>query len=78
MSVETIIKKLAGGMLIKVRHYHTQKASINFKTGTQRFSRVDHYEFIQESEDGKQVRSAISKRVYSALLAFEIDPKFPC
>ena len=76
MSVVTIIKKLSGGMLIKVRHYQTQKASINFKTGSQRFSRIDHYEFIQESEDGKQVKSAISKRVYSALLAFEIDPKF--
>lgn len=76
MSQETIIKKLAGGMIIKVSHRQTQKASINFKTGTQRFSRVDHYEFIQESEDGKQVKSAISKRVYSALLAFEIDPKF--
>lgn len=76
MSVETIIKKLQGGMIIKVGHYQSQKASINFKTGSQRFSRVDHYEFIQESEDGKQVKSAISKRVYSALLAFEIDPKF--
>lgn len=76
MSQETIIKKLAGGMIIKVGHYQSQKASINFKTGAQRLSRVDHYEFIQESEDGKQVKSAISKRVYSALRAFEVDPKF--
>lgn len=76
MSVETIIKKLAGGMIIKVGHYREKKVSLNLVNGNSRVSHVDHYEFIQESEDGKQVRSAISKRVYSALLAFEIDPKF--
>lgn len=71
MSVETIINKLAGGMVIKVSHQQSLKENVRFKTESQRFSRVDIYEFIQESADGRQVKSVIPERLYLALLDFE-------
>ena len=75
MSQETIIKKLSDGMIVKIKHYQEVKKKMNFETGSSSTKRIDHYQFITES-NGKQKTTNISKRVYSALLAFEIDPKF--
>ena len=75
MSEEMIIKKLSDGATVKIGHRQSKKVSTNFKTGSSRTSRIDHYEFITESNGNRKV-TAISKRLYVALRAFEIDPKF--
>lgn len=75
MSKETIINKLSDGMIVKVAHFREKKVSMNFKTGNSRTSYIDHYQFITES-NGEQKKTSIPKRLYLALLAFEIDPKF--
>lgn len=75
MSQETIINKLSDGMLVKIGHFREKRVSMNFKTGNSRTSHVDHYEFITES-NGQQKKTKIPKRLYVALRAFEIDPKF--
>ena len=75
MSEETIIKKLSDGATVKISHYQEKKVSLNLVTGNSRTSRIDHYEFITES-NGKQKKTKIPKRLYVALRAFEIDPRF--
>lgn len=75
MSGEMIIKKLSDETTVKIGHFQEKKVSVNFQTGNSRTSRIDHYEFIKE-QDGKQKKTKISKRLYVALRAFEIDPKF--
>lgn len=75
MSQETIIKKLSDGATVKISHHQGQKVSVNLVNGNSRTTRTNHYEFITESS-GKQKKTKIPKRLYLALLAFEIDPKF--
>jgi len=75
MSEETIINKLSDGMIVKIKHYQSVQKKVNFETGSNSTKRTDHYQFITES-NGRQQRTAISKRLYVALRAFEIDPKF--
>lgn len=75
MSQETIINKLSDGMLVKIKHYQSVQKKVNFETGNSSTKRTDHYQFITES-NGKQRTKNISKRLYVALRAFEIDPKF--
>ena len=75
MSEEMIIKKLSDGAIVKIGHYREKKTSVNIKTGNSRTSHIDHYQFITES-NGNRKTTAIPKRLYVALRAFEIDPKF--
>lgn len=75
MSQETIINKLSDGMIIKISRFREKKVSVNFETGNSRTSHIDRYQFITES-NGEQKKTNIPKRLYLALLAFEIDPKF--
>lgn len=75
MSEETIINKLSDGMIVKISHHQGQKVSVNLVNGNSRTTRTNHYEFITES-NGKQKTTNIPKRLYVALRAFEIDPKF--
>lgn len=75
MSVETIINKLSDGMIVKIKHYQEVKKKVNFETGSSSTKRIDHYQFITESK-GKQKITNIPKRLYVALRAFEVDPKF--
>lgn len=75
MSVETIINKLSDGMIVKIKHYQEVKKKMNFETGSSSTKRIDHYQFITES-NGKQKIKNIPKRLYVALRAFEVDPKF--
>ena len=78
MSEETLISKIStsAGMTVKIEHFQQKKVSMNFKTGNSRTSRVDHYSFVLESASGDRKVTAIPKRLYVALRAFEIDPKF--
>lgn len=78
MSEETTISKMStpAGMTVKISHSQSKTVSMNFKTGNSRTSRVDHYNFILESAKGDRKVTAIPKRLYVALRAFEIDPKF--
>lgn len=75
MSQETIIKKLSDEMIVKIKHYQSVQKKVNFETGSSSTKRTDHYQLIAES-DGKQKTKNIPKRLYVALLAFEIDSKF--
>lgn len=75
MSVETIINKLSDGMIVKIKHYQEVKKKMNFETGSSSTKRIDHYQFITES-NGKRKITNIPKRLYVALRAFEVDPKF--
>lgn len=78
MSEETVISKMStpAGMTVKISHSQEAKISMNFETGNSRTSRIDHYDFILESAKGDRKVTAIPKRLYVALRAFEIDPKF--
>ena len=75
MSEETIINKLSDGMIVKIKHYQSVQKKVSFETGNSSTKRTDHYQFITES-NGKQKTTNIPKRLYVALRAFEIDPKF--
>lgn len=75
MSEETIINKLSDDMIVKIKHYQSVQKKVNFETGSSSTKRTDHYQFITES-NGKQKTVNIPKRLYVALRAFEIDPKF--
>lgn len=75
MSQETIINKLSDGMIVKIKHYQSVQKKMNFETGSSSTKRIDHYQFITES-NGRQHITNIPKRLYVALRAFEIDPKF--
>lgn len=75
MSEEMIIKKLSDGATVKIKHYQLVQKKMNFETGSSSTKRTDHYQFVTES-NGSQKVTAIPKRLYVALCAFEIDPKF--
>lgn len=75
MSQETVINKLSDGMIVKIKHYQSVQKKVNFETGNSSTKRTDHYQFITES-NGRQHTTNIPKRLYVALRAFEIDPKF--
>lgn len=75
MSEETIINKLSDGMIVKIAHFQEVQEKINLTNMSTSRKRVDHYQFITES-NGKQQKTNIPKRLYVALRAFEIDPKF--
>ena len=78
MSEETLISKMStpAGMTVKIAHTQTKNVSMNVKTGRTGTSRTDHYNFILESAKGDRKVTPIPKRLYVALRAFEIDPKF--
>lgn len=75
MSVEMLINKLSDGMIVKIKHYQSVQKKVNFETGNSSTKRTDYYQFITES-NGQQHTTNIPKRLYVALRAFEIDPKF--
>lgn len=78
MSEETTISKMStpASMSVKVAHSQTVQHKMNFRTGSSSSKRVDHYNFILESAKGDRKVTAIPKRLYAALRAFEINPKF--
>jgi len=78
MSEETVVNKLStpDGMTVKIGHYQEVQSKINLKTGSSSSRRIDHYEFILESTKVNRKKTAIPKRLYVALRALEIDPKF--
>lgn len=78
MSEETLISKMStpAGMTVKIAHNQEIQEKINFNNLSTSRKRVDHYNFILESAKGDRKVTPIPKRLYVALRAFEIDPKF--
>lgn len=78
MSEETLISKMStpAGMTVKISHSHEIQEKINLTNMSTSRKRVEHYSFILESVKGDRKVRAIPKRLYVALRAFEIDPKF--
>lgn len=78
MSEETTISKMStpAGMTVKISHSQEIQKKINLNNLSTSRKLVDHYNFILESAKGDRKVTAIPKRLYVALRAFEIDSKF--